>query len=168
MDGNILLKYVEMLREKGAEGRIVSPQSIVTAPWTLMKCMYGCEMYGKNLCCPPYAPDYKRTREIIDSYSHIILFEYCVKSEVTHLAVEIARQMFLDGFYKALAFGSGWCNICSKCALSDGCRFPTKAAPSMEACGIDVFATARNNGFEIKTLKSKGEQNHNFGLLLID
>ncbi len=168
MNDNILLKYTDMLVERGAVARIVSPQSIVTAPWTLMKCQYGCGMYGKNLCCPPYAPNYKKTREVIDSYSSIILFEYSVMSEVTHLAVEIARQMFLDGFYKALAYGSGWCNICSNCALGEGCRFPGKAAPSMEACGIDVFATARNNGFEINTLKSKEEQNHNFGLLLVD
>lgn len=168
MDGDTLLKYTDMLKERGARACIVSAESVETAPWTLLKCQYGCEMYGKNLCCPPYTPDFKKTREIIDSYSGIILFEYCRKSEVTHLAVEIARQMFLDGYYKVLAFGSGWCNICPNCALSEGCRFPSKAAPSMEACGIDVFATARNNGFVIHTLKNKNEQNHNFGLILVE
>lgn len=168
MNNDILSKYINILNEKGAFAKGIDAKSIETAPWTVMKCQYGCAMYGKNLCCPPNTPDYKRTREIIDSYSQIILFEYSKKSEVTHLAVEIARQIFLDGYYKVLAFGSGWCNICSECALGEGCRFPSKAAPSMEACGIDVFATVRNNGFIINTLKNKDEQNHNFGLLLVD
>jgi uncharacterized protein (UPF0335 family) len=36
----------------------------------------------------------------------------------------------------------------------------------MEACGIDVYATARKAGFDIKPLKSRGEIPKYFGLLL--
>lgn len=35
--------------------------------------------------------------------------------------------------------------------------FPRQTVPSMEACGIDVFATVRANNFEIHTLKSNEE-----------
>jgi hypothetical protein len=38
----------------------------------------------------------------------------------------------------------------------------------MEACGIDVYATVRNNGFSINVLKSKEETESCFGLLLIE
>jgi hypothetical protein len=37
----------------------------------------------------------------------------------------------------------------------------------MEACGIDVFSTARNNGFKIEVLKKAGERGDYFGLVLI-
>ena len=38
----------------------------------------------------------------------------------------------------------------------------------MEACGIDVFATVRNNGLEIHILREKGEIQNHFGLLMVD
>jgi len=38
----------------------------------------------------------------------------------------------------------------------------------MEACGIDVFQTIRNNGFTISFLEEKGEYVKYFGLLLLD
>ena len=86
---------------------------------------------------------------------------------VTPLAVEIAREAFLDGYYKAIAFGSGPCCICRECAL-ENCRFPKKTVPSMEGCGIDVFKTARNNGFEIQTIREREEVHNYFGLVLFE
>ena len=50
----------------------------------------------------------------------------------------------------------------------DHCRFPKKTVPSMEGCGIDVFATARNNGFTINTVKEKTDQHNYFGLVLFE
>jgi hypothetical protein len=38
----------------------------------------------------------------------------------------------------------------------------------MEACGIDVFQTARNNGFFIRTLREKAEAQNIYCLLLVD
>lgn len=161
-------KYLEMLREKGAEGIITTPDRIITAPWTVFKCQFGCDSYGKNLCCPPFTPTYDKTREILDSYKTLILFTSTDKRNVTHFAVETAREMFLDGYYKAIAFGSGFCNICPDCAGAYPCRNPSKAAPSMEGCGIDVFATARLNGFTVETLRTRSDQNHNFGLICVE
>ena len=86
---------------------------------------------------------------------------------ITPLAVELARVAFLDGYYKAIAFGSGPCGICEECSV-DHCRFPKKTVPSMEGCGIDVFATARNNGFTINTVKEKTDQHNYFGLVLFE
>lgn len=40
--------------------------------------------------------------------------------------------------------------------------------PMMEACGIDVFRTARNNGFEIDTQKETYGRWNYFALLLIE
>lgn len=161
-------KYLHMLSERGATGVIISPADVVTAPWTILKCQFGCESYGKNLCCPPFTPTYDKTRVILDSYKTLILFTSPDKRNITHIASELARELFLDDYYKALAFGSGYCNLCEQCRLERPCRNPSKAAPSMEACGIDVFATARRAGFEVHTLRSRTEQNHNFGLVAVE
>jgi hypothetical protein len=38
----------------------------------------------------------------------------------------------------------------------------------MEACGIDVFKTARDNGFPIEVLKTREEERDIFGLILVE
>jgi hypothetical protein len=38
----------------------------------------------------------------------------------------------------------------------------------MEACGVDVFATARVAGFPIHTLRERGEAHNLYGLLLLE
>ena len=37
----------------------------------------------------------------------------------------------------------------------------------MEGCGIDVFQTARNNGFTIDTLRDRDDDHNYFGLVLL-
>jgi hypothetical protein len=38
----------------------------------------------------------------------------------------------------------------------------------MEACGIDVFKTARDNGFPIEVVRTRDEERNIFGLILVD
>ena len=162
-----LEKYIEFLKLKGAESAVeIDPCSIVTAPWVIHKCQFGCPKYGQSPCCPPKTPSYERTQQIIDSYRKAILFHCHNITSVTPMAVEAERELFLGGYYKAIGLGSGPCRICKQCN-PDSCAFPQKTVPSMEACGIDVFATVRANGFEIRTLKNGEEIQDIFGLLLV-
>ena len=43
-----------------------------------------------------------------------------------------------------------------------------RARPSMEGCSIDVFQTARNNGFAIETLSERTAVQNEFCLMLVD
>ena len=158
--------YLNYLKEYKAEGKYICPSTVFTAPWTIYKCQYGCGRYGKSHCCPPASPGYKQTREILDAYEKAILFT-TTERNATEIAVNLCRIAFLDGYYKAIAFGSGPCNLCKTCN-PEGCNFPEKAVPAMEACGIDVFATARQHGFPISVLREKGETHHHFGLVLLE
>ena len=98
---------LDYLRENGAEpALVIDPHTVVTAPWTTFKCQFGCENFGKNHSCPPEAPDYTRTRAVLDSFFTGILFRVH-HWNATAMAAEGARRLFLDGYYKALAFGSG-------------------------------------------------------------
>jgi hypothetical protein len=38
----------------------------------------------------------------------------------------------------------------------------------MEGCGIDVFKTARDNGFPIKVVRTRDEERNIFGLILVE
>jgi len=87
--------------------------------------------------------------------------------EVINEAVDVAKEMFLDGYYKVIVLGSGPCKKCSECNMNV-CNFPGQTAPSMEACGIDVFQTVRKNGYEITTLRNKTEIPNYFGLILVE
>lgn len=161
-------KYLEMLKNMGADFALtIDPHTVVTAPWTVYKCKFGCGSYGKNYCCPPNAPTYKETREILDCFSKGILFRTHRENTITPMAVKLARELFLDGYYKALAFGDGNCQKCAACS-PEGCRFPGQSVPSMEACGIDVFATVCKYGLELRTLRVKGEPQNHFGLVLAE
>lgn len=161
-------RYFDRLISDGADLAIeIKPDAVVTAPWTIYKCKFGCSVYGKSFCCPPNTPGYRETRAILDSFQRAILFRTHTQFSVTPLAAELARELFLDGYYKAVAFGDGDCHQCAKCN-TEHCNFPGKTVPSMEACGIDVFATVRAQGLEIHTLRERGEAQNHFGLILVE
>ena len=68
-------KYLEMLKSHGAALAIkIDAATVVTAPWTLYKCQYGCDMYGTNLKCPPYTPTWRETRDMLSDFTTAILF----------------------------------------------------------------------------------------------
>jgi predicted metal-binding protein len=83
------------------------------------------------------------------------------------LIVKLEREIFLSGFYKALGFGAGPCRLCKECNLKE-CVRPDDARPSMEACGIDVFATARANGFPIEVVRDYSCEQNRYGVVLIE
>lgn len=67
-----------------------------------------------------------------------------IKKEAELQSAEVARELFLDGYYKAIALGDGNCRKCAKCN-PEGCNFPGQMVSFMEACGMDVFVAVRNS-----------------------
>ena len=57
---------------------------------------------------------------------------------------------------------------CKECNLSGSCQHGLEARPSMEACGIDVFKTARDNGFPIEVVRTRDDEMNIFGLVLVE
>ena len=161
-------KYIKRAKEHGVTGaKTISAGSIIVAEWVRMKCRYGCGGYGSSHCCPPNSPEPETTSKLIACYSKAIMIHCGHYREPTKIAVALEREIFLDGHYKALALGSGPCYLCKSCDL-ENCAHPETARPSMEACGIDVFATARANGFPISVVKTRGEKGNYYGLVLIE
>ena len=160
-------KYTKRAKELGARGaKIILAKSIVTAEWVRLKCQYGCGLYGERLTCPPYSPTPEVTRKMLVYYKNAILIGGDEKTDIGDIVATLEREIFLDGYYKAFGMACGPCELCVKCARS--CRSADKARPSMEACGVDVYATVRANGFPIQVLKTANHCGNYYGVILID
>jgi predicted metal-binding protein len=101
----------------------------------------------------------------------------------------LEKTAFYDGYYKAFGFGGYPCIWCEHqhCVAEEAegivdesirrkCRHMDLVRPSMEAAGIDVFATARTIGWELNTIPCKNREYgkiihsrvHSVGLVLIE
>ena len=174
-----LEKYCEKAVSAGAtHAKVIDPRTVVTAPWVRFKCLFGCP-YKHRYSCPPHTPTPAETQATLDGYGRAILCHVEApytrergKNMVAYMdaLVLLEGELFKDGYYKAFVMLAGPCVLCKECGKADGipCRLPAKTRPSMEACGIDVFQTARNNGFFITTLKEKSETQNLYCLMLVD
>jgi len=161
-------QFIERAQELGAEeAKLIRADSVVTAPWVRLKCQFGCGGWNSSLCCPPHSPAPEETARVIACYKRALLVHSRGKIRPTKIVVPLEREIFLAGYYKALAFGSGPCRFCRECNM-EACVHPDEARPSMEACGIDVFATARANGFPIEVVRDETDPQHYYGLVLIE
>jgi len=171
-------EFCQNALEKGVDGaKVIDPGSVVTAEWVRLKCQFGCPGFGRSLCCPPHTPTPEVTRRVIDSYQKAILLHRHItegrkRSERTkqfnEIVVQLEIEIFLEGYYKAWSMTSGPCRLCKECDLSSLCKHGMEARPSMEACGVDVFKTARDNGFPIWVVRSYEEEQNIYGLILVD
>lgn len=171
----ILKPYLEIaLKNEIDHAIVIETSKVFTEPWVRMRCQFGCFKYGKSLCCPPCTPTYEEMRKILDSYRFGILLHRHVRKGYKHvdefneIIVNLERGIFLDGYYKAWAIGSGPCTRCKECIVSGTCLHPDKARPSMESCGIDVFRTARENGLPIIVVKDHSQDRDIYGLILVE
>jgi predicted metal-binding protein len=161
-------RFIARARKLGADdAHLIDAASIVTAAWVRLKCQFGCEGYDAGYCCPPHTPTHAQTQAVIDCYRRGILIHCTKLGQPTPIVTQLEREIFLAGFYKAFGFGAGPCSLCSECP-PEGCRHRERARPSLEACGIDVYATAHANGLPIEVVKNRACPQHYYGLILID
>lgn len=119
-----------------------------------------CRSYGRNWCCPPHCGSLEQMAERVRGFGRGVLvqstgcleddfdFETMGETEKEHkrrffALVDKVRSRGL----RCLPMGVGTCEICPVCACPDEpCRFPEKAMPSMEACGLMVSQVCKDSG----------------------
>ncbi|MBM3331917.1 DUF2284 domain-containing protein [candidate division WOR-3 bacterium] len=172
-----LEKYVaQALAAGAAEAKIVPATNIRTAEWVRLKCQFGCDGFAKGLCCPPRTPTPEQMKRVLADYRRALIYSYvCTPSDyrtkrrrMRRLVTELERAAFLDGHYKAFGLGDGPCRFCRDCNLAGDCRHSEKARPSMESCGIDVYATARNSGIKLEVATRRDGPSKHINLILLD
>ncbi|OGF67162.1 MAG: hypothetical protein A2Y62_08955 [Candidatus Fischerbacteria bacterium RBG_13_37_8] len=158
------------------KAKIIDPATVVVENWVRLKCQYGCGGYGKYYSCPPYAPTPDYTRKMLGEYSKGLFLqieniqpheERKIALRLKRMVADIEREIFLDGYYKAFGMTSGPCKFCRTCDTAELCKFPELARPSMEACGIDVYQTAHNNGLKLEIVKTEDSPCSYLSLILI-
>jgi len=168
-------KLISIVEEHGGEAIVIPANTVVTAEWVRRKCYFGCKGFGRRFGCPPYSPTPQETANVLKEFNIALLIRYVgdvgepdpkryVSHETTHyvqtMMYELEKTAFEDGFYKVTSFTGHQCGWCKSCAAKEpgatimDCRFRNKMRPSMEAAGIDVYATCKGNGWELDVLKS--------------
>jgi predicted metal-binding protein len=97
------------------------------------------------------------------------LIRFEPQAEVKTIVADLERSIFLSGAWKAFGLGAGPCYFCRRCAVEEKqCRYPERARPAMEACGIDVYSTAKKTGFPIEVVRTRRQCPNYYGLILVD
>jgi predicted metal-binding protein len=165
--------------ELGAEAAtVIATHNIVTADWVRMKCLYGCGGGDECRTCPPHSPTPTETRAVLDDFRRAVLLRlgpltgsddedrHALRLRKTALALE--RELFLAGHHKVWSMLCGPCELCETCDINGPCAHPEEARPSMEACGVDVFATVRHAGWEIEVVRDENDVYRLFAVVLVD
>jgi predicted metal-binding protein len=172
-----LRKYVAQALAAGAhEAKMILVSNVAVAEWVRLKCQFGCDGFGNGRCCPPHTPTPELMKRVLADYRHALIYSYvCTPSDyrpkrgrMRKLVAELERTAFLDGHYKAFGLADGPCRFCRDCNLTGDCRHPELARPSMESCGIDVYATARNSGIKLEVATRRNGPSKHINLVLID
>ena len=170
--------WVARAVDLGADAaQVIRPDQVVVAEWVRLKCQYGCGGYGMCLTCPPYSPTPEVTRQVLRHYRQALLLrvegtgweeedQQCRRLNEVVAALE--RELFLAGHHRAWGMGAGPCAFCETCNLAGPCRFPRQARPSMESCGIDVYTTVRQAGWEIEVVQTPEAPFRLFALVLME
>ena len=149
--------------------KIVLTSSISLGSWVHLKCQFGCSNYGNILTCPPYSPSSTEMGEVLMEYKKALLIEVDDSTDTNNTIVQLEERLKRKGFYKAFAICAVPCSLCTPCTTDTQCKYPEKARPTFQACGIDVRTTLIKNGWSTPSLKIEPcSPANNIAMLLID
>lgn len=163
--------YVKRALELGADHAVAFRiEDIVFDPRTILKCMYGCNDWGKGHTCPSRPGSLKpwEYQKVFEQYRWGIIIHSTDKKISQDVSFEIEREAFFHDYY--LAFSLSDCALCKECCGMKGveCAHKQKARPAFHSVGIDVFKTVRKFGLPIVTLKEKGEEQNWYSAVFIE
>ncbi len=137
---------------------------------TLLKCMFGCDEWGKGPTCPSRPGSLKpwEYEQVFRRYRTGVIIHAHDKKTSQDVSFEIERQAFLDGL--PFAFSLSDCAGCTECVGLKGhpCADPKKARPAFHSVGIDVFATVAKFGLPLYPLHSRDEEQNWYSAVFLE
>lgn len=158
-------KYLTLAREMGATDAVLfeAPQ-ICWDSRTLLKCMYGCDDWGKNHTCPSRSgnPSMAELREMFSRYRWGIIIHTKEKKLSQKISFAVESAAFHDNYYFAMSLSD--CGLCGECAAvqCQDCRHVRQARPAFHSIGIDVFKTVNQMGLPLHTLADRDDPDQNW------
>ena len=142
---------------------------VVFSPFARNKCQYGCQSAYEKTCISNRNMSYDETQAMVGDYRRgLLLCSEPPTGDFQRRCLAAEAEAFKSGFYKAFVFWAGPCSICKTCDPKTPCANPAHHRPSMEGCGIDVYATVNQVGETLHPLRRRGETVKYYGLLLLD
>ena len=171
----------EMFRRHGYKDyKWVDPKGIVVAQWARMKCMFGCKNYGRCGTCPPNVPTVPESEAFFKGYRTGVVFHFSKAVDrpedrfawtrkVNSKLLDLEREVFLSGYYKAFLLFMDSCNLCASCsAVREKCKNPKRARPTPESMAVNVFETVRKIGYPIEVLPDYSRSMNRYAFLMIE
>jgi len=160
--------------------RWIDPADFVVSQWVRMKCLFGCNEYGKTATCPPNVPSLAECERFFREYSQAVVFHFEKEVEkpedrfqwtrrVNLNLLDLEKEIFCSGFEKTFLLFMDSCNICRSCQeKKEDCKEPKLSRPSPEALGMDVYSTVRKVGYSIQVLSDYSQKMNRYAFILIE
>ncbi|MDH7488011.1 MAG: DUF2284 domain-containing protein [Anaerolineae bacterium] len=160
--------------------RWIDPTEIAVAEWVRMKCAYGCSSYGRKAACPPNLPSVADCRQFFHEYAVAAVFHFARRvdetedrlpwtREVNRGLMQLERDVFLSGHFKAFLLLMAPCSLCDTCVPARAeCKHPKLARPTPEGMAVDVFTTVRKLGYPIEVLSDYAQTMNRYAFLLVE
>lgn len=162
-------EMVQSALGKGASrAKIIWTKNIAVATWNRLQCQFGCQHYAKLHTCPPHSPNSDETSEILADYEKALLIYAVANQDMREIVVSLENSFKTKGFYKAFGLCSRACDLCETCTIDTFCKYPEKARPTLQGCGIDVQRTAFINGWGDVSPNKPCADMQNIGMVLLD
>jgi predicted metal-binding protein len=158
----------------------IDPQKIVVAQWVRMKCLFGCNEYGRTATCPPNVPSVSDCERFFKEYNLAVVLHFEKKvdrpedrfewtKKINSGLLDLERDIFLSGYQKAFLLFMDSCLFCDSCpGVLQKCKEPKKARPTPEALGMDVFSTVKTVGYPIEVLSEYSQPMNRYAFLFIE
>jgi len=176
-----MLKLEEIFRAHAfSDFRWIDPKKITVSRWVRMKCLYGCNEYGRNASCPPNVPGVEECALFFREYDRAVLFHIAKQLDSTRELrdwvrkihrelVSVEKEVFLSGREKAFMLFIDNCCFCTECVpRREDCKNPKMARPTVEAMAVDVYRTARSAGYPLEVRTDPGQEMNRYALLLVE
>jgi predicted metal-binding protein len=173
-------KIESLLKEHGySDFKWIRPREIVVSQWVRMKCIFGCDEYGRNAACPPNVPSVSDCRKFFDEYEAAVVLHFEKHLEdpesrhrwsqgINENLLKLEKRVFVAGYEKTFLLFMDSCSFCSDCPSTRGeCNRPKSARPSPEALAVDVFSTVRKVDYPIEVLNDYDCTMNRYAFLLI-
>ena len=162
-------KYVQMAKDfKMINAKIIGPDEIFFDIRAIMKCRWGCEdFFNQTIKCNTRGTSFQERVEMIRAYQTILIAHSHDPRELSKALLEIEKASFLGGHY--FSFAVRYCKLCKVCAVDQGkpCPNPEKVRPCDQSFGIDVYKTARNQGWPCDVLQDENDIQNRYGFVLL-
>ena len=138
----------------------VNMEALCFLPEVRDMCAAGtCGQYGRSWSCPPACGTLEEAAQRAGRYTQGVLVQSTgeMEDDFDLEAMEDTETLHKERFFRfveavreqqpdCLPMAAGSCTVCPVCAYPEPCRFPDKAIPSMEACGIFVSQLCSDSG----------------------